>query len=356
MMKNKPYFLALNRMPLVGPRTVMKLLARWPTLKDCFNLSTTQLISAGLPETLAQKITQFDWKTIQPDLNFEQHPAHAILTWEHPQYPALLKEIHDPPPVLYTMGDLNCLYAPMLAMVGTRRPSPMGREVAFEWAKHLSESGVTIVSGLAKGIDTAVHTGCMQASQKTVGVLGTGINLIYPNTNRALARAMTNQGLLLSEFPLETPPKSGHFPRRNRIISGLAKATLVVEASLKSGSLITARFAMEQNRDVLALPGSIHLPQAQGCHHLLKQGASLVTCYQDVLMELGLGQTLNKETQPTMPNSILDCIDRDPTHIDAILAKSGLALNEVIHHLTKLELDGKIHAVPGGYMRYHCLK
>jgi DNA processing protein len=354
-MKNLPYLLALNHMPKVGPRTTMKLLARWPLLEACFNLSASQLIQAGVSAAVANQITQFDWNFIQQDLTFAQHPNHHLLTWEHPNYPALLKEIHDPPPVLYGIGDLDCLNQPTLAIIGTRNPSQMGRKIAHEWAKHLSLAGLTIVSGLARGIDTAAHEGCMQGTKKTMGILGTGVNLIYPYANRQLAQAMTHSGLLLSEFPLNFPPKAGHFPRRNRIISGLAIATLVIEATLKSGSLITARFAAEQNRDVFALPGSIHLPQTQGCHHLLKQGASLVTCYQDVLLELGLSPSSPPSTWQTTasstPDRVLDCIGMDSTHVDTIMKNSGLELHQLIARLAELELDEKIVAVPGGYSR-----
>lgn len=354
-MKNLPYLLALNRMPQVGPRTVLKLLARWPQLSDCFNLPASALIEAGVTPMLAKQMGHFNWDLIQPDLNFAQHPRQTVLTWAHPAYPAMLKEIHDPPPVIYAIGDLDCLKQPMLAIVGTRNPTPMGRTITFEWAKALSLAGVTIVSGLARGIDTAAHQGSMAGSQRTIGVLGTGVDVIYPHSNRALAHAMTQQGLILSEFPLEFPPKAGHFPRRNRIISGLTIATLVMEAALKSGSLITARFALEQNRDVFALPGAIHLPQTQGCHHLLKQGASLVTCYQDVLIELGLSQhsapSSQQANQLSTQDIVLDSINVGPTHIDTILKISGLDLNQLISRLTALELDGKIVAVPGGYMK-----
>lgn len=356
-MDNFRYFLALNHIPLIGPRKIMKLLQRWPHLEECFSLSKAQLMQEGVPVTMAEHISQFNWHTLQADIEFAQQPNQFILTWEHPDYPPLLKEIHDPPPVLYAVGNLSCLKQTSIALIGTRLPSSMGRGIAYEWAKALSLNNLTIVSGLARGIDTAAHQGAMTGSAKTIGVLGTGINLTYPPSNRNLARSMTQNGLLLSEFPLNTPPKAGHFPRRNRIISGLSIATLVIEATLKSGSLLTARFALEQNRDVFALPGSIHLPQTQGCHHLLKQGASLVTSYQDVLMELGITELpKTPQVKPLPPEDIvLDSIDLEPTHIDTIMLKSGLSLNEVISRLAELELNGSIHAVPGGYVRHGML-
>jgi DNA processing protein len=358
-MTNFRYFLALNHMPLIGPRKTMRLLERWPNLEECFNLPQAQLVQEGVPLSMAEQISNFNWKKLQADIAFEQQPNHTILTWEHPDYPPLLKEIHDPPPVLYTIGNLDCLKQPNMAIIGTRLPSSMGRLTAFEWAKELSLQNLTIVSGLARGIDTAAHEGCIQGSQKTIAVLGTGVNLTYPQSNRNLAHTITQNGLLLSEFPLNTPPKAGHFPRRNRIISGLSIATLVVEATLKSGSLLTARFALEQNRDVFALPGSIHLPQTQGCHHLLKQGASLVTCYQDVLTELGITAPSKKAQSKPLPpkdkDKVLENIDFEPTHINTIMTKSGLSLTEVISRLAELELNGSIHAVPGGYMRHETL-
>ena len=378
--KNLRYFLALNAMPLLGPRSTIKLLKRWPSLNDSFNASASELLEAGLHPSQINQIKNFNWDTIKHDLKYnEQEENQTILTLENPDYPILLKEIYAPPIVLYAKGNLNCLKQQSIAIVGSRYPSYNGSSTAFAWSKALSLCDLTIVSGLAKGIDAAAHNGALDGSGKTIAVLGTGVDIIYPHSNTFLAKKIMREGLFLSEFPLKTPPKAGHFPQRNRIISGLTVATLVVEATLKSGSLITARFALEQNRDVFALPGSIYLPQSQGCHHLLKQGASLVTCYQDVLLELGLSshtaneysrlglsQTKTTESERvcnkaknhalcegrgSSAKSIYDCIGVEPTHIDAIIATNNLPAHEVIGLVTELELNGKICAVPGGYIR-----
>ncbi|OGV26244.1 MAG: DNA protecting protein DprA [Legionellales bacterium RIFCSPHIGHO2_12_FULL_37_14] len=353
--KNQRYFIALNAMPLIGPRSILKLLARWQDLEECFKASKKELLEAGLKDNQIQQIKHFDWNLIAADLAFaKQDPAHTILTIDSPLYPLLLKEIHSPPIVLYAKGDLSCFKQPTLAIVGSRYPSCNGSQTAFLWSKELSAFNLTIVSGMAKGIDTAAHSGALNGSGKTIAVLGCGVDVVYPYSNLMLAKKIPDNGLILSEFPLKTKPKAGHFPQRNRIISGLAVATLIIEATLKSGSLITARFALEQNRDVLALPGSINLPQSQGCNHLLKQGASLVTCYQDVLMELGFIVTPKEaliKAHRLSNDSLLNCIGMVPTHIDEIMANQNLSLKEVVCQLAELELYGKVRAVPGGYIR-----
>lgn len=355
-MKNKPYFLALNRIKGVGPRTIMMLLKRWPELEELFNLTPESMREAGLPEALTNSIHSFRLDTINADLIWEQTDNHYLLTWEDKAYPSLLKEIHDPPPVLYAAGNLDCLNHLTLAMIGTRNPSHNGRETAWQFAKELASHQLTIVSGLAQGIDTAAHSGCLDAKGATIAVMGTGIDTIYPRANTKLANKIKDKGLLLTEFPLKTTPNAGHFPRRNRIISGLSLVTLVIEAAIKSGSLITARLAMEQNRDVLAIPDSIHNPQARGCHQLLQQGAKLVTSIQDILDEFHLEH--NKQSVPdacislaSMDKSLVQCVGFDITSIDNIIQRSGLTVDTVTCHLAQLEINGMIKAVPGGYTR-----
>lgn len=355
-MNNKPYFLALNRMHKMGPRTVMKLAARWPRLEDMFQLSLTELEASGLPTQLAANIHGFDLNTIEADLNWEKANDRHLLTWEDEAYPALLKEIPDPPLVLYAEGDLACLKQPTLAIIGTRKPSISGSETAFRFANQLAMSQITIVSGLAYGIDAMAHEGCLAARGRTVAVMGTGIDTIYPRAHSRLAGKIREQGLLLSEFPLKSAANAGHFPRRNRIISGLSLATLIVEAAIRSGSLITARLALEQNRDVLAIPGSIHNPQARGCHHLLQQGAKLVTSIQDVIDELGITQPIAKYAPASLSlasseGNLVKCIGFEVTTIDQIIQRSGFNMEAVTCNLAQLELQGAIKAVPGGYER-----
>ncbi|KTC82691.1 protein smf [Legionella cherrii] len=356
-MNNLSYYLALNRMERVGPRTVATLQKRWPDLQQMFQLSATELEDAGLSPTLAQTIAGFDLHLIQEDLSWlEAADTHHILTWDSPDYPALLKEIIDPPIVLYVKGQLACLKQPKLAVVGSRNPTITGRENARQFAKAIASHGVTIVSGLALGIDAEAHEGCLEAGGQTIAVLGTGIDRIYPYRHQSLAQKIEQVGLLMSEFPLKSPPTAGHFPRRNRIISGLSLCTLVVESAIKSGSLITARMALEQNRDVLAIPGSIHNPLARGCHYLLQQGAKLVTSVADVLEELRIDseqQTTDKAILPLASGNknLVKFIGFEMTTVDQIILRSGCTVEQVTSELAKLELNGAVVSVPGGYMR-----
>ena len=362
LMKNKPYFLALNRLYRVGPLTILKLLKYWPDLREMFELPEASLVRAGVPAALAHGIACFNWDWIEDDLLWEcADKKQHILTWEDAAYPTLLKEIHDAPAVLYAKGCLSAFKQPMIAMVGTRRPSIMGEETARYFARQLSAQHITIVSGLAMGIDAQAHRGCLDVSGRTVAVMGTGIDKIYPWKHLRLADEICQNGLLLSEFPLKTTPNAGHFPRRNRIISGLSSITLIVEAAIKSGSLITARLACEQNRDVLAIPSSIHNPQARGCHYLLQQGAKLVTSVQDVLDELGIeGEVATSSPKKLMQDmttvassnkNLVKFIGYDVASIDQIILRSGLDVGSVTCGLADLELQGIIKAVTGGYMR-----
>lgn len=356
-MNNLAYYLAFNRMEKVGPRTVAKLQTRWPDLRQIFELSATELIQEGLSSSLAHTIVEFDLDLIQEDLEWlAQAEDHHILTWDSAEYPAILKEITDPPIVLYAKGQLACLKAPKLAIVGSRNPTVTGSENARQFAKAIASHGVAIVSGLALGIDAQAHQGCLESSGQTIAVMGTGIDRIYPQRHRVLAQQITKNGLLMSEFPLRSPPIAGHFPRRNRIISGLSLCILVVESAIKSGSLITARMALEQNRDVLAIPGSIHNPLARGCHYLLQQGAKLVTSVADVLEELQIDseqQTADKAILPLASENknLVKFIGFEMTTVDQIILRSGCTIEQVTCELAELELNGAVVSVPGGYMR-----
>ena len=358
-MNNKHYFLALNRINNVGPRTVLKLLTLWPNLEELFQLSAAQIEMAGLPKAVAAAIAAFDLHQVEADWRWQETQNNYLLTWCDPGYPPLLKEIHDPPPVLYAMGDLSSFQQPSVAMVGTRKPSITGSETAWRFAFELAAKNITIVSGLALGIDAQAHSGCLEAKGKTIAVMGTGIDCMYPRQHAKLASLITENGLLLSELPLQSPPLAGHFPRRNRIISGLSLSILVVEAAMRSGSLITARLALEQNRDVLAIPGSIYNPQSCGCHHLLQQGAKLVTTSNDVLDELGIDCNIdsNQErlqlsfTLARENKNLVKCIGFEVTTVDQMMARSGLGVEKVVCDLAELEIQGIVKAVPGGYMR-----
>lgn len=357
-MKNRRYLLALNHIEGVGPLTTIKLMRRFPDLREMFEMSAKGLIEAGLPAKLVDRLQAFDWQSVEADLAWEaKTDHHHLLTWDDPAYPALLREIHDPPIVLYARGDLAALTQPCIAMVGTRNPSVTGAETARYFARELSKQGMTIVSGLALGIDAQVHQGCLDVDGKTIGVMGTGIDVIYPRRHIQMADAISDNGLILSEFSLKTSPNARHFPRRNRIISGLSLVTLIVEAAIKSGSLITARLAMEQNRDVMAIPSSILNPQARGCHHLLQQGAKLVTSIKDVLDELNMTlrplipEGMQQEKLAIENDHFVKCIGFEVTSIDQIVARSGLDVGAVLSRLADLEIQAAITAVPGGYMR-----
>jgi DNA processing protein len=354
-MSNQPYFLALNRLPGVGPRTVMKLLNRFPNLAELFQLSAVQMEQVGLPTSLAQAIAGFDFDHIDADWRWQEAKHHFLLTWEDSSYPTLLKEIYDPPPVIYAVGDLSSFCQTTIAMVGSRKPSIMGSETAWRFAFELASHSISIVSGLALGIDAQAHSGCLAAGGKTIAVMGSGIDRIYPHRHISLASQIAESGLLLSEFPLQTSPSAGHFPRRNRIISGLSLATLVVEAAIRSGSLITARLALEQNRDVLAIPGSIYNPESRGCHLLLQQGAKLVASSNDVLDELQIephpGGAESVMALARENTNLVKCIGFEVTSVDQMVLRTGLAIEQVVCNLAELELQGIVRAVTGGYTR-----
>lgn len=355
-MDNIVFLLACNRIPNFGPRSIARCQKIWPNLADLFQASTAQLTALGLSEAVINAITHFEFKTIEADLAWMKGRNQHILVLGTDYYPALLAEISDPPPILYAKGQLDCLTQPTLGIVGTRNPSASGAETAWRWANELAQSGLTIVSGLALGVDAQAHQGCLAAKGKTVAVMGTGMNVIYPRRNHKLAEEIAESGLLLSEFPLNSPPIAQHFPQRNRIISGLSSAILVVEAALRSGSLITARYAMEQNRDVFAIPGSIYHAQAKGCHRLLQQGACLVTNAQEVMAEMNLTRTHRIKNISIFPEicdntHLLEHVGFELTTIDQMIERSGFSVDEVLCKIVELDLQGWIQGVPGGYMR-----
>ncbi|MBN9231499.1 MAG: DNA protecting protein DprA [Legionella sp. 40-6] len=356
-MNNKKFFLALNRIPRIGPKTAAKLYAYFPNLEELFTLKKAELERLGFSEWLAKVLSDFDLNQLDDDFIWEEHhDLNHILTWESSAYPPLLREIPDPPIILYAQGQLNALNFPALAMVGSRNPSVTGKENAFFFARELAKHNLAIISGLALGIDTAAHEGALTVEGTTVAVMGTGINRIYPTRQVQLAEKIRAKGLLLSEFPLNSPPLAGHFPRRNRIISGLSLCTLVVEAAIRSGSLITARMALEQNREVLALPGSIHNPLARGCHYLLQQGAKLVTSISDVMEEFHLCTSIPLPDKPvfslaTENENLVKCIGFEATSVDEMVTRSGYSIEQVMTRIAELELKGQVVAVPGGYMR-----
>jgi DNA processing protein len=359
-------WLALYHAPGIGPASFHQLLEQFRDPADVLNASSRQLQQFGLPDSSIDALRHPDSRAIERDLEWQAQPGNRILTCRDPDYPALLREISDPPPLLYIHGNLQVLHEPQLAMVGSRNPTAAGRQTAIDFARHLSAAGLVITSGLALGIDAAGHQGALDAGAPTIAVMGTGLDRVYPARNRELAHQIAGVGALVSEFPPGTPPRAEHFPRRNRIISGLSIGTLVVEAAIRSGSLISARYALEQGREVFAIPGSIHNPLARGCHHLIRQGAKLVETAQDIMDELGalasaLDFTATHATDhATLPQlsddytQLLESIGFENTSIDMLVKTTHLTPAEVSSMLLQLEMNGYIAANPGGF--YNRLK
>jgi DNA processing protein len=346
----------------IGPANFGLLIHHFGSPRKVFLASSAELRNVGLSERSVKGILERNQHSIDLDLQWAQHPEHHILTLNNSRYPPRLREIANPPPLLYVHGNPSYLSSPQLAMVGSRHPTPGGLDNAKTFAGYLAAIGLTISSGLALGIDAASHHGALDNEGISIAVAATGLDKIYPATHRNLARRIVKQGAIVSEFPIGTPARAVHFPRRNRIISGLSLGILVVEATRRSGSLITARCAIEQGREVFAVPGSIHNPMARGCHQLIKQGAKLVESAGDILEELNSLLDFNTisclDNPPQEPNSVprldseyvnlLDCLGYDPILIDVIIARSGLTAEKVSSMLLILELEGYVACAPGG--------
>jgi len=294
---------------------------------------------------------------LAPALTWLEDSQNHLVTLGDSDYPQALLNITDPPLLLYVKGRRDLLNATSLAIVGSRHATPQGINNAEEFANTLSDAGLCIISGMAHGIDAAAHRGALRGQGSSIAVVGTGLDKVYPAANRDLAHALARQGALISEFPLGTPPVATNFPLRNRLISGMSIGCLIVEASLQSGSLITARLSMEQGRDVFAIPGSIHSPQSKGCHKLIKQGAKLAESAQDILEELAglLGPPPRKtETLQGGDAGLPDLIGFDPVSMDTLCLRSGLTVSRLSAMLLTLELEGRIATLPGGlFQRIH---
>ncbi len=333
--------------------------------------SSSALVRAGLDAGTIHALLHPDRTLLEFDLAWLAQTGHDLITWDSDRYPALLRDLSSPPAALYTDGDAEILWQPQLAIVGSRNPTAGGVDNAREFSRALAWQGVTITSGLAGGIDGTAHAAALEAGGKTVAVTGTGLDRVYPASNRSLAARIRDNGVLVSEFPPATEPRRAHFPARNRIISGLSLGVLVIEAGLNSGSLITARLAAEQGREVFALPGSIHNPMSKGCHRLIREGAKLVESVTEILQELAplagqLAVALQADMQPRpsvrLENAwqepklgvdpdyqkLWDCLGHDPLPVDTIIHSSGLTAKAVSAMLLILELKGKVEAHPGG--------
>lgn len=354
-----PYWLALNAIPDLTLKRRHVLRQFFGDLRELFTLSSRELKEIGLSDKAVAALCHPDWGNVDRQLQWAAQPNQHLMTWDHPHYPQALKEISDPPLVLWARGNAALLQVlHQIGIVGSRRPTAPGERNAYQFSQHLAKAGWVITSGLALGIDGIAHRAALDVNAETIAVLGAGLDHIYPTSHRALAEAISAQGLLISEFSLGTLPKPAHFPQRNRIISGLCRGVLVVEAALNSGSLITARHALEQNREVFAIPGSIHNPLARGCHGLIKEGAKLVEDAADILEELTgfVPQPIKvlKKEATKLDNKcsiMLQCIDFAPTSVDFITSHLGLTPQEVSSMLLKLEMQGYVAAAGGQYIR-----
>jgi len=352
------YWLALLRTPGIGSKTFLNSLNSFPP-DQLFFQSRNILSAMGLKAKGIDFIKSPDWSLIESDLSWLNHPDNDVVTIYDPLYPPQLKEINSPPPLLFVRGNKKLLTQPQISIVGSRNPSSLGRQTAIDFAQTLARHGFTITSGLALGIDAASHQGALNAGGHTIAVAGTGLDRVYPARNKDLATKIAETGAIISEFPPGTAAKANHFPRRNRIISGLCIGLLVVEAAKQSGSLITARMALEENREVFAIPGSIHNPLARGCNALIKEGAKLVENTQDIFDELGeYNQQPEESSQENIQSTLdleqqnlLNLIMFSPTSVDWLVQESGFSVEVISSMLLMLELQGCIATAPGGYIR-----
>jgi DNA processing protein len=308
----------------------------------------------GVGPKVISSFRRYNWKsTAEKELGALEKAGGRILTWEDGEYPPNLKEIFDPPPVLYIRGRIAPQDRRAVGVVGSRYPTTYGKTAAEKIAFGLAKLGITVVSGLARGVDSSAHGGALAGGGRTIGVLGCGIDLVYPPENRDLFRQAAAQGAVLSEFPLKTPPDSDHFPIRNRIISGISLGVVVVEATLRSGSLITARFALDQGREVYALPGNVDSARSEGTNRLIKQGAKLVMTAEDIVEEILPHLRQTPEPEPPQPalsadeGKVLAALDREARHIDAVALRTGLPVARVSPLLLSLELAGHVKQLPG---------
>ena len=343
-------WVALHQIPGLGNEGLRRLLQTFTSPSLVFSApihALKQVVKPAVAHVIAQGMDETALTPVSAWLN---DACNSIVTLADSDYPQLLLNITDPPLLLYVKGRRELLNCPALAIIGSRHATPQGLSNSESFAQAASMAGLCVVSGMALGIDAAAHRGGLSGRGSSIAVVGTGLDKVYPAANRKLAHQLAEEGALVSEFPLGTPPLAANFPRRNRIISGMSMGCLVVEASLQSGSLITARLALEQGREVFAIPGSIHAPQARGCHHLIKQGAKLVECMQDILEEFGYFSSGSKTVSDSMgEHPLLVHLGYDPTDLDSLSQRSGLTIDALSAILLQLELDGSVAVLPGGF-------
>jgi DNA processing protein len=337
----------------VGRGSARRLLAAFgsaPAVFEAAPAAWREVVTPRAATALAKPPADLDERVSAAQTWLAGGPDRALWTLGDPGFPALLLETADPPLMLFAHGRTEMLRRPALAVVGSRNPTAQGLDNARAFARALSDAGYVVVSGLAAGIDAAAHEGALAGPGGTIAVIGTGPDRVYPARHHALARQIAAEGLVLGEFAPGTPPIAENFPARNRLIAGLARGTLVVEAALRSGSLITARLAAEAGREVFAIPGSIHSPQSRGCHALIRQGAKLVESAQDILEELGAPVAAPPAMVDSEPaaDPLLEALGSDPVTLDALSARTGWSVPDLNVRLLELELDGRVARLPGG--------
>jgi len=356
-------WMALSRAPALDAATLTAAFERLGGIAGFIESSDEARRSAGIPAAAREFLGSAAAVSCAAERAWIESPRHHLVAFTDRRYPAALRGLERRPIALYVAGNADILNDPQLSIVGSRNPTPAGRDTAFAFAESLAACGLGITSGLAEGIDSAAHRGALAAQGITVAVLGSGIDSIYPRSNRALSEEIRLQGALISEFPLGTPPRRANFPQRNRIIAALSLGTLVVEAARRSGSLITARLAADQNRELFAVPGSIHNPLSRGCHELIRQGAKLTETVADILSELnfsaffegvrraseGPDQARGLETGMDKEHKILlDALGFDPADLDTLVVRTGFKAEAVSSMMLILELEGHVQAAPGG--------
>ncbi|HHB91977.1 MAG TPA: DNA-protecting protein DprA [Thioploca sp.] len=360
---NLKYWLALLYAPKIGPVNFIRLIKHFGSPQDVFAAGRSEWQAVKMKANLIQYLENIDWKIIENDLQWLEQPNNHILTLEHPDYPPMLKNIDDPPPILFIHGNYKLLTSQQIAIVGTREASEEGKQIAMEFATNLSYQGFTITSGMAYGIDGAGHIGALNATGKTIAVAGTGLDRVYPSGHRELAHQIAqNGGALISEFPIGTKIKRQNFPIRSRIVSGLSLGVLAIEVPDKSGALYTVRHSLKQGREVFVIPDSIYNPLVKGCHRLIKEGAKLVDNVNDILEELDSCYQLptpiiktpaqvKQVKSANLDNEhqlILEYLIANPSSIDDLVELSGLDVNKISSILLMLELQGMITIKAGG--------
>jgi len=356
-------WVTLSRAPALAARTLAAALSLFESAAGILAAGRAALEHAGFPVTAREYLRSRAAVPTPAEVRWLEGSRHEVIPFTDPRYPDLLRAFDDRPLALYASGNVDALRDPLLAVVGSRNPTPQGLDHAFEFSRRLAERGLAIASGLAQGIDTAAHRGALAAQGTTLAVLGAGVDIVYPRGNRPLSEAIEHDGLLVSEFPIGTEPRRSHFPQRNRILASMTLGTLVVEAAPGSGSLITARCARERGREVFAIPGSIQSPLSRGCHRLIKKGAKLAESTDDILNDLNFSgfferrsgapaRTAAPESGPAGMDKehkiLLDALGFDPADLDTLIVRTGFKAEAVSSMMLILELEGHVQAAPGG--------